>query len=148
MRQPKPWISLFILVVIGLHALPVISYQGFRQTRWPILAWAMYAKSYRPGPVQTMRRRILAVTASGHQIELSPYQVGVSRPALGKSFARPLSSGDTATARELFRRLNRGRADPVMEVRLESETFTVTDSGVVRQTHPSAVYRADSLPTP
>ena len=67
MRQPKAWISLFIVLVIGLHAVPVISFQGNRQTRWPILAWAMYAKSIPPGPIEMMKRRIVGFTAGGRQ---------------------------------------------------------------------------------
>jgi len=28
MRQPRVWSSIVILLVIGLHAVPVLSYQG------------------------------------------------------------------------------------------------------------------------
>jgi len=28
MREPKTWISVAILTVIALHALPILSYQG------------------------------------------------------------------------------------------------------------------------
>ncbi len=146
MRQPKVWISLLILTVIGLHALPILSYQGHRQNRWPILAWAMYAKSFPPGPIEALRKRIVTVAASGARSELSPHEVGVSRPTLGKSFTRPLWDGDTATARDLFRRLNRDRADPIVEFRLEGEKYSVSDTGVVKETFPPIIYRAESLP--
>ena len=48
--QTRTRISLFILLILGLHAIPVLWYQGERQTRWPFLAWAMYARSFPPGP--------------------------------------------------------------------------------------------------
>jgi len=143
MRQPKVWVSAFILVIIGLHAVPVLFYQGFRQTRWPILAWAMYAKSYPPGPVETMRKRIVAVTGRGEQLDVGSSLVGISRAAVGKSYSRPLWDGDTAVAQELFRRLNRNRPDPIVELRLESEKFSVADTGLVTEIFPPIVYRAE-----
>lgn len=130
MRQPKLWVSLFILVIIGLHVLPVISYQGYRQTRWPILAWAMYAKSYPPGPVETYNRWGVLMTAQGHRIELTAQMAGVARPALWKHYIRPLARGDTAVARELFARLNRNRTDSIVELRAEGERYVVTDRGL------------------
>ena len=49
--QLKTRISLFIVVIIALHAVPVLSYERGRQTRWPFLSWTMYAKSFPPGPI-------------------------------------------------------------------------------------------------
>ena len=147
LRQPKTWISAAIITVMALHALPVVSYQGYRQTRWPILAWAMYAKSYPPGPVQTDRRRLVAVTAGGAQIPITAPLAGVPLPAMGKAFIRPLMQGDSATAQELFRRLNRTRTDPVTEIRVEVELFAVTDTGVVTRTLPPVTYHAAPAPT-
>ena len=54
--QLKTRISLFILLIIGLHAVPVVFYQGERQTRWPFLAWAMYSQSYPAGPITVAKR--------------------------------------------------------------------------------------------
>lgn len=147
LRQPKTWISIAILCVIALHALPIVSYQGYRQTRWPILAWAMYAKSYPPGPVQTDRRRLVGVTAGGERIPITAPLAGVPLPAMGKAFIRPLIQGDSATARELFRRLNRTRTDPVTEIRVEVELFAVTDTGVVTRKLPPVTYHAAPAPT-
>jgi hypothetical protein len=147
LRQPKTWISIAILTVIALHALPVVSYQGYRQTRWPILAWAMYAKSYPPGPVQTDRRRMVAVTAGGERIPITAPLAGVPLPAMGKAFIRPLLRGDSATAQELFRRLNRDRADPVTEIRVEVELFAVSDTGLVARKLPPVTYHAGPSPT-
>ena len=41
----------------------------------------------------------------------------------------------------LIRRLNRDRADPVVELRLVGETYTITDRGIVRTDDPVVVYR-------
>jgi hypothetical protein len=142
MTSKKAWISALIVLIIGLHAVPVLSYQGHRQTRWPFLAWAMYAASFPPGPITTSRRRIVGVTAAGDTETLSPASIGVSGPALVKSYLQPLSSGDTATAQRLLERLNRTRTDSFVAVRLEGERFTLADTGVVRQAFSPRTYRA------
>ncbi len=147
LRQPKTWISIAILTVIALHALPVVSYQGYRQTRWPILAWAMYAKSYPAGPVQTDRRRLVAVTAAGERIPISPAMAGVPLPAMGKAFIRPLLKGDSATAQVLFGRLNRNRTDPVTEIQVDVELFAVSDTGLVTRKLSPVTYHAAPAPT-
>ena len=142
MREPRTWISLAILTVIALHAVPLPSYQGYRQTRWPILAWAMYAKSYPPGPVQTERRHLIGVTQGGNRLEITAWRAGVPLPAMGKAFVRPLMQGDSARATELFHRLNRNQADPVFEIRVEQERFAVSDTGLVTDTLPVISYHA------
>jgi hypothetical protein len=142
MREPKTWISLAILSVIALHALPVLSYQGYRQTRWPILAWAMYARSYPAGPVQTESRELVGVTRSGSRLPITSWLAGVPLPAMGKAFVRPLLQGDSAQAAELFRRLNRSRPDPVVEIRVEQERYVVSDTGLVHEVLTPISYRA------
>ena len=77
MRDSKLWISALILLVLGLHAIPVISYQGHRQTRWPFLAWAMYARSWPPGPIQTMDRALVGRTAAGTEEEVTAWLAGL-----------------------------------------------------------------------
>ena len=142
MREPRTWISFAILTVIALHAVPLLSYQGYRQTRWPILAWAMYAKSYPPGPVQTERRQLVGVTRAGSRLELTAWLAGVPRPAMGKAFVRPLLQGDTTRATELFRRLNQDRPDPVVEIRVEQQRYAVSDTGLVTEALPVISYHA------
>jgi hypothetical protein len=146
MREPKTWISLAILTVIALHALPILSYQGYRQTRWPILAWAMYARSYPAGPVQTDRRRLVGVTAGGTRIPINNAMAGVPLAAMGKAFIRPLLQRDSATAQVLFARLNRDRTDPVTEIRVEVELFEVSDTGLVTRKLPPVTYHDASAP--
>jgi hypothetical protein len=140
-RQSKVWISVLMLVVIGLHAIPVLSYQGNRQTRWPFLAWAMYAASIPPGPITTSRRWIVGVTATGDTEELSAQSIGVSGPGLVRSYLQPLWAGDTATAQQLLERLNRVRSDSFVALKLEGVRFTLVDSGVVKEEFTPRTYR-------
>jgi hypothetical protein len=144
MREPKTWISLAILTVIALHAVPILSYQGYRQNRWPILAWAMYAKSYPAGPVQTESRHLVGMTQQGKRLEITPWLAGVPQAAMGKAFVRPLLQGDSVRAGELFRRLNQSRPDPVVEIRVEQERWAVSDTGLVHQVLPMSSYHTAS----
>ena len=61
----KTGISVFILLVLGLHAIPVLFYQGDRQTRWPFLAWAMYESPF-PRPDGRHNRKLFATSAGGN----------------------------------------------------------------------------------
>ena len=133
MRKPKAWISVLIFLILGLHTSPVLSYQRNRQTRWPFLSWTMYAKSFPPGPIQTMRRRIMATTVNGKKDQLTAHFVGVSGPVLGTMYIRPLWAGDSAAARQLLNRLNREREDPFVEVWVEGERYTLSDSGITKE---------------
>jgi hypothetical protein len=144
MRQPKVWISILILIVLGLHALPLVSYQGVGQTRWPFLAWAMYARSFPPGPIQTTKRGLIGVTSSGKEEEVTPRLVGLSKPMFRNIYINPLYRGDQAVADELIRRLNRGRQDPFVEIRTEGEKYRLADSGFVTEKFPVITYRAAS----
>ncbi|MBA3318822.1 MAG: hypothetical protein H0T50_12135 [Gemmatimonadales bacterium] len=141
MPQRKTWISLLILVILGLHALPVVSYQAQAQTRWPFLAWAMYAKSYPPGPIQVAQRRVLGTTSSGSELEITPVLAGLTKPAFRNTYLVPLARHDSAAAQRLLNRLNRG-SDSIVTIRLEELTLTLTDSGVVRRDHPIVTYHA------
>jgi hypothetical protein len=140
MTSKKPWVSVLIVLVVGLHALPVLSYQGYRQTRWPFLAWAMYAASIPPGPITTMQRHLIAVTASGDTASVTAASIGVSGPALVKSYLQPLWAGDTATAQRLLIRLNRARSDSFVAIRLDGQKFTLADTGVVEERLAPRIY--------
>ena len=142
MRQPKVWVSILILLIIGLHALPVLSYQGQSQTRWPILTWAMYAKSLPPGPIQAMRRHIVGVTSEGNVDTVQAHDLGLSRFAHVELHIQPLWRGDTAVARELIRRLNRGLEDSVVQLRLHTEVHRVSGGEIERVDLPVKVYSA------
>jgi hypothetical protein len=140
--QVKTRISLLILLVIGLHAVPVLSYQGERQTRWPFLAWAMYSRSYPPGPITVAKRRLVATFASGKEAEVTGPLVGLPTPAFRGIYIAPLWQGDSTPAYELIRRLNRGRSDPVVRLRLEELRQTLVDTGVVKEMAPALIFQA------
>ena len=142
MRDPKAWISTLILLVLGLHAVPVLSYQGHRQTTWPFLAWAMYAKSYPPGPIDTMNRYLIGRTSAGRAEPVTAGLVGLSKPAFRNTYLNPLYQGDSTSARELISRINRGREDPIVEVRTVGTRYTLSRTGVITEELPVITYRA------
>jgi hypothetical protein len=135
----KRWSSIFIIVVIGLHAVPVVS-AGLRKKVWPFMEWTMYNDSRPPGPIGATKKRIVGVTAQGKQVAVTPEFLGSSIYALQGLYAQPMSKGDSSAARRLFTRLNRQRTDSFVELRLESERYTVTDTGVVRKDNPVIIY--------
>ena len=141
----KTWISLFILLVLALHAVPVLSYQGVRQTRWPFLAWAMYAKSYPPGPVIVTMRKIVGTSAGGKREEVTPKMVGLSKPAFRNAYGVPLGKDDSAAARQLMDRINRGRRESLVELRLETIQYRLTDTGVAVDTAPAKIFPASPV---
>ena len=140
--SPRTRVSLFIVLLLGLHALPVLSYQGERQTRWPFLAWAMYARSYPPGPVDMDVRRVVATFASGRRGEVTANQVGLPGPAFRKIYVTPIFKGDTAPARQLISRMNAQGSDKVVELRYEGERYELGDSGVAKQPLPVLTFQA------
>lgn len=142
MPQRKTLISIVIFLVIGLHAVPVL-YRSERGTLWPFMQWAMYKQSRKPGAVQAHQRRILAVTSKGEQDTVTPFLLGLSVTVLVQRYLQPMATGDSSAAPELIERLNRNREDPVVELRLESETYTVTDTGIAKTDNPVVTYRAD-----
>jgi hypothetical protein len=143
----KTRVSAFLLVVLGLHALPVLSYQGVRQTRWPFLAWAMYARSYPPGPIEVVIRELVAVSPEGAQHEVGARDVGLSGPAFRNNYLAPLSRGDTTAGRWLVDRLNRLRADSVTQVRIETVRYRLVDGdpGVAVDTLVVVAYPASHM---
>ncbi|MBA3345544.1 MAG: hypothetical protein H0T44_09650 [Gemmatimonadales bacterium] len=52
-------------------------------------------------------------------------------------------AGDSSAAQQLFRRLNLKRQDPFVELRLESERYTVTESGIAKEENPTITYRVE-----
>jgi hypothetical protein len=141
MPQRKTLVSIVILLVIGLHAVPVL-YRSERGTLWPFMQWAMYKNSREAGPIDTHQRRILAITAAGRSDTVTPRLLGLSITVLKQRYLVPIANGDLTPAPELIDRLNRHRDDPVVELRLEGETYTVTDTGIVRTDDPIVTYRS------
>jgi hypothetical protein len=142
MHQTKVLISIVILLVVGLHALPILQrLQGDRQTFWPFMAWGMYRNARVPGPIRTETRRIVGVTAKGERETVTTDLLGLSSYALERMYIRPMWTGDFSAARQLTDRLNRKRQDPFIGLRLESETYKITDGGVVKEDNPVITYR-------
>ena len=144
MPRRKTLVSIVILLVIGLQAVPVL-YRSERGTLWPFMQWAMYKNSRKPGPIDTHLRRILAITAAGRSDTVTPRLLGLSITVLKQRYLAPIAKGDLSSAPELIDRLNRHRDDPVVELRLEGETYTVTDTGIVRTDDPVVTYRSGPL---
>jgi hypothetical protein len=140
MPRRKTLVSIVILLVIGLQAVPVL-YRSERGTLWPFMQWAMYKNSRKPGPIDTRLRRIVAITATGRSDTVTPRVLGLSITVLKQRYLAPIAKGDLSSAPELIDRLNRHRDDPVVELRLEGETYTVTDTGIVRMDDPVVTYR-------
>jgi len=143
MRQPKVLISIAILLIIALHAVPVIFNERHQPTRWPILRWAMYKNPRPPGPIRADLRRIIALTSTGEADTVTPKLVGLSRFALSRRYFEPMRAGDSSAAQQLFSHLNRQRDDPFVEFRLQVETYTLTDTGIVKEAKPDITYRGD-----
>ncbi|MGH7579149.1 MAG: hypothetical protein ACREM9_03190 [Gemmatimonadales bacterium] len=144
MPSRKTVVSIAIALVIGLHAAPVLWWSE-RGTLWPFMRWTMYMNSRKPGPIDVHQRRILALTASGAADTVTPRLVGLSITVLKQRYLGPIGTGDLSAAAELVERLNRGRRDPVVEIRLTGETYTVTDTGIARSEDPPVTYRPDPV---
>ncbi len=143
MPRYRVLISATIVLVIGLHAVPVL-YRAERGTLWPFMQWAMYKSSSPPGPIQTQTRRIVATTSSGREEEVTPAMLGLSVTVLESWYLRPMGSGESTAAYRLMDRLNRDRHDSIVGVRLESALYTVTDTGIARVDKPPLTYRASA----
>jgi len=140
----KVLVSIVIFLAIGLHAVPVL-WRSERGTLWPFMQWAMYKNSRKAGPIDSHQRRLLAISATGRIDTVTPYLLGLSITVLKQRYLVPIATGDLSPAPELIDRLNRHRDDPVVEVRVEGETYTVTDTGIVRTDDPVVTYRSGAL---
>ena len=140
MRRYKVLVSIAILLVILLHALPVL-HRGLRKRVWPFLDWAMYKDAVAGGPVRADLRQLVGVTGRGSRIDLNDDSVGVSSFVLDRLYIKPMLQGDSSAARQLAGLLNRERGDSIVEIRLETESYVVTDSGIVKSTSPGIAYR-------
>ncbi len=139
--QRKTLISLFILLVIGLHAVPVLQDRGQRQILWPFLVWSMYKKSRPPGPIKGWKTHAVVTTASGDSQSVTKYLVGLSDFTIARMYWQPWMRGDTTAAERLLKRLNRDRQDPFIQLRVARETYWVSDTGLVRNDPPVLTYR-------
>ena len=135
-------ISILILLILGLHAIPVLFYQGNRQTRWPFLLWAMYAQSYPRGPIEALTRELVAISRDGTSRSITYKDVGLTLPGFTSQCLAPLGRGDTSAGRWVVNRLNRLGPDSVVQLRLMTIRSTLVDSGVAVDTLPLVVFPA------
>jgi hypothetical protein len=147
MSQSRVWISIFILLVLLLHAVPVVDYKGHRQTTWPILAWAMYAKSMKPGPIETTKRRATVSTSTGDSQVVTGRVIGLNRPALNHLFIVPMWRGDSSVAEKFLRRLNRHRDEPFVAIRIDGTKYMLVGDAVVTEPLPPVSYRVNASTT-
>jgi hypothetical protein len=127
-------ISILILSVIGIHALPTVKkLRGEAQTLWPFLAWGMYRNARDPGPIMTAVTRVIGVTSKGARAPVDANLVGVSSFALKRLYTDPMLAGDSSAAQRLADRLNLEREEPFVRFQLETETHTLTDAGTVKE---------------
>jgi hypothetical protein len=140
----KALASAVIVLVVGLHAVPVVV-SAERGTLWPFMVYAMYKHSRPAGPVEVNQRAIVAVTASGLRDTVTDRLLGVSVTVLDQRYHRPLMTGDTSVVSGIFERLNRNRTDPYVELDLVSQTYIITDTGLVRRENPVVTYRAGGV---
>jgi hypothetical protein len=129
MRPRRLRISIFILAILGLQAVPVArEFTGARETLWPFLSWGMFRHASDP-PVEATRQRILATTADGTR-RVWPEDSGFDPFAFRRYYQIPIAEGDSAAARDLARRLTRRWAAPVREIAVEETVFKLDDDGI------------------
>jgi hypothetical protein len=141
----KPAISTLIAVILALHFVPVVFYEGRRQTLWPFLTWTMYKNSRPPGPIEARKTRVIGVTRQSREEEVTARLAGLPAPTLVDLYTGPMRQGDSAAARRLFSRLNARRVDSLVQLRVEVENFRLTDTGVVSRRAPDISYHLDAL---
>jgi hypothetical protein len=142
MEGRKLFISIMIVLIVGLHILPVLQeLHGNRQTFWPIMAWGMYRKSYDPDrSLKTLVRRIIGVTLQNDIIEVTAFDAGLGDFGFHRLFVRPMLIGDSFAARRLADLVNRELNDLIVELRVQTETFTIIDTGISRETSSIMTY--------
>ncbi len=143
MRRYKVLVSIAILLIIVLHTVPVLS-RHWRKRVWPFLDWAMYKDAVPAGPVRADIRQLVGVTRTGGRIDVDDDTVGVSSFVMDRLYIKPMIQGDSSAARQLAGLLNRERRDSIVEIRLETETYIATDSGIIKSQPPAIAYRVGS----
>lgn len=122
-------VSLFILVILSLQAVPVMrEWTGARETLWPFLAWGMFRHSSGP-PVQADRLRMYGSTRQGSRL-VGAADTGFDRFGFRRYYQRPILAGDSNAVQELAGRLGDRWGVPVDSVVLERTAFTLSREGL------------------
>ena len=137
-------ISAIILLILGLHvgadAAKALHSSWIGDKFWPFLAYGMYRQSYQPGVIRATKQHVVALTARKKEIELNSATVGMGGQALYQHFISRMIGGNPTATAGLAERINLGRTDPVIAFRVESESYAITDAGVITEGKRSMVY--------
>jgi hypothetical protein len=133
-------ISFLIVVVLALQASTFVI--GTRS--WPFMAYCMYSRSFKPGPVQTKTWKLLGKTASGGVVEIKAETAGLSFFALKDHYLNAMERGDLETARRLGQKLGVLQKQRFLELDLEIEEHSLQAQGVQR-TSRMIVFPLDDL---
>ena len=139
----KVAVSLVILLILALHALPVIQREQQWRRQWPFLLWAMYKSAKKPGPIVINTLRIAGTTAEGARVPLTSHIVGLPPMTIGRMYSGPMSRGDLAAAQQLMARINRLHSDSFVELRLEGTRYRLTNDGIVPEEIPVRIFPAN-----
>lgn len=136
-------LSMFILLILGLHLVPIVrEWTGARETLWPFLSWGMFRHDSRP-PVVADRLRIVASTPEGSRLVV-PADTGFDRFGFRRFYQMPFRAGDFAPAQELARRLSRRWRTSIDSILVEKTTFTLSREGLRTSTIVRRVGTPDS----
>ncbi len=143
-------ISLFIVLIIGFHAVPLIQeLTGRRQTSWPLMVWGMYRKAYPSNmKINVKKTFISAKTRHGSILDVAPihhppffnlvsntYRQDEDRILLGhygyqRLFVKPMLKGDESAARKLAALLNQDRQDRITHIQIQRELYEMGGEGI------------------
>lgn len=117
----------------------------------------MYRNPRAPGPIHATKLSAAFVTSNGEETEIKTFSpplffnlfqkgkdrlanVGVGRYVLFDRYLRPMQKGDASAARQLADLIDHGRQGTLVALRLISETYRISDTGIVREGKKVATY--------
>jgi hypothetical protein len=154
-------ISLFIVMVIGLHVLPLLQeLSGKRQTLWPIMVWGMYRYAH-PSDKKINARKIYisARTESGDILEIAPirhpivfnflrrnykkhsHRVPLAHYGYKRLFVEPMWQGNKHAAIKLANLLNQDRQDRITHIHIQTHFYNMGDAGIEKVGVPVITYK-------
>ena len=142
-------LSLIILLLLGVQgwanvAKAIRPSSGLGDRSWPFLAYGMYRHSYGPGTIRTTKQHVIAITSRGNELKIDPHAAGMYGQALQRHYLDPMLSGDPSAPILLTNRLNTGREDPIVALRVERETYAISDAGLIPEGKQSIVFSASN----
>ena len=95
----------------------------------------MYAKAHPPGPIKTRNRLLHGITAEGRLVNVTPWEIGMSKPAFRNRYVNAIHRGIFRGPRP-HDALNSERKDPIVELRTVGTLYTLADTGVLTEKLP------------